>query len=107
MPNSTSLQTIADDLASISGPEHLRVDEHTFNIAPANTEEVAAVLRYANRNSITVAPCGGGTQQSWGNPIQPSLILHMHRLNTLREHTWQDMTCIVQAGCTWTSMEQS
>ncbi|MCU1248986.1 MAG: FAD-binding oxidoreductase, partial [Edaphobacter sp.] len=107
MSHSTSLQNLADDLAAISGPEQLRVDESTFSIAPANTEEIAAVLRYANRNSITIAPYGGGTKQSWGNPIHPSLILHTHRLNTVREHTWQDMTCIVQAGCVWSSMQQS
>ena len=107
MSNSTSSQTVADDLAAISGPEHLRVDEHTFNIAPANTEEVAAVLRYANRNGITVAGRGGGTKQGWSSPAQPSLILHTHRFNTVREHTWQDMTCIVQAGCPWASMQTS
>jgi glycolate oxidase FAD binding subunit len=106
MSDSTSLQTFADDLAAISGPGHLRVDENAFSIAPANTEEIAAVLRYANRNGITIAPYGGGTKQSWGNPIHPSLILHTHRLNTVREHTWQDMTCIVQAGCVWSSMQQ-
>jgi glycolate oxidase FAD binding subunit len=107
MSDLTSLQTFADDLAAISGSEHLRVDENTFSIAPANTEQVAAVLRYANRNSIAVAPWGGGTKQSWGNPIHPSLILHTHRLDTVREHTWQDMTCIVQAGCVWSSMQSS
>jgi glycolate oxidase FAD binding subunit len=107
MSDLTSLQTFADDLAAISGSEHLRVDESTFSIAPANTEQIAAVLRYANRNSIAVAPWGGGTKQSWGNPIHPSLILHTHRLDTVREHTWQDMTCIVQAGCVWTSMQAS
>jgi glycolate oxidase FAD binding subunit len=107
MPNSISLQTFADDLAAISGHQHLRVDENTFSIAPANTEEVAAVLRYANTNGISVAPWGGGTKQSWGNSINPSLILHTHRLNTVREHTWQDMTCIVQAGCVWSSLQAS
>jgi glycolate dehydrogenase FAD-binding subunit len=107
MPDSTSLQNLADDLAAISGPEHLRVDENTFSIAPANTDEIAAVLRYANRNSITIAPYGGGTKQGWGNPIHPSVILHTHRLNTVREHTWQDMTCIVQAGCIWSSLQAS
>jgi glycolate oxidase FAD binding subunit len=107
MSDSTSLQTFADDLAAISGPEHLRVDENTFSIAPASTEEIAAVLRYANKNSITVAPYGGGTKQNWGSLIHPSLILHTHRLGAVREHTWQDMTCIVQAGCTWSSMQQS
>jgi glycolate oxidase FAD binding subunit len=29
----------------------------------------------------------------------------MHRLNVLREHTWQDMTCTVDAGCTWAAMQ--
>ena len=106
MPDS-SLQTFADDLAAISGPEHLRVDENTFSIAPASTEEVAAMLRYANKNSIAVAPYGGGTKQGWGNPIHPSLNLHMHRIDAVREHTWQDMTCTVQAGCTWSSMQSS
>src|SRR5580700_10003662 len=105
MSDLTSLQTFADDLAAISGSEHLRVDESTVSIAPASTKEIAAVLRYANRNSITVAPYGGGTKQSWGSPINPSLILHTHRLGTVREHTWQDMTCIVEAGCTWSSLQ--
>jgi glycolate oxidase FAD binding subunit len=105
MPNSTPLQSFADDLTAISGPEYFSVDENTFSIAPAGTEEIAAVLRCANRNSITVAPYGGGTKQSWGNRIHPSLILHTHRLSTVREHTWQDMTCIVEAGCTWSSMQ--
>jgi glycolate oxidase FAD binding subunit len=107
MPNSTSLQTFADDLAAISGPEHLRIDGNTFSIAPADTAEIAAVLRYANRNGISFVPWGGGTKQSWGNSINPSLILHTHRLNTVREHTWQDMTCIVQAGCVWSSLQAS
>ncbi len=102
-----SLQTFADELAAISGPEHVRVDESTVSIAPASTKEIAAVLRYANRNSIALAPCGGGTKQNWGNPIHPSLNLHMHRIDAVREHTWQDMTCTVQAGCTWSSMQSS
>src|SRR5216683_1065062 len=107
MSDSTSLQTFANDLATISGPEHFRVDENIFRIAPASTEEIAAVLRYANRNSITIAPYGGGTKQSWGSPINPSLILHTHRLGSVREHTWQDMTCTVEAGCIWSSMQGS
>jgi glycolate oxidase FAD binding subunit len=26
-------------------------------------------------------------------------------MNTLREHPWQDMTCTVEAGCTWAAMQ--
>ena len=29
----------------------------------------------------------------------------MHRMNMLREHTWQDMTCTVEAGCNWSTMQ--
>src|SRR5260370_18725770 len=105
MSDSTSLQTFADDLAAISGPEHFRVDENIFRIAPASTEEIAAVLRYANRNSIIVAPYGGGTKQSCGNPINPSLILPTPRLGSIREHTWQDMAFTCEAGCIWASIQ--
>jgi glycolate oxidase FAD binding subunit len=105
MANTTNLQTFADDLAAITGPEHLRIEGGIFIIAPANTEEMAAIVRHANKSRITITPYGGGTKQGWGNPIQPALLLHTNRLNSVREHTWQDMTCTVEAGCTWSSMQ--
>jgi glycolate oxidase FAD binding subunit len=105
MAHSTNLQTFADELAAITGPEHLRIEDGVYTIAPANTEEIAAILRHANQNNITIALYGGGTKQSWDNPIQPALIVHTNRLNSIREHTWQDMTCTVEAGCTWSSMQ--
>ena len=105
MPNSTRLQSFADDVAAISGSDNLRVEDGVLSVAPANTEEVAAILRRANKDNISVAPYGGGTKQSWGNPIEPSLILHTSRLGAVREHTWQDMTCTVEAGCVWSSMQ--
>ncbi len=74
-------------------------------VAPANSEEVAAVLRLAQENHLAVVPYGGGTKQGWGYPVAPALVLEMHRLNMLREHTWQDMTCTVEAGCTWSAMQ--
>ena len=107
VPEPTSLQRIADDLAEITGPEHLRLGEGCLSISPANTEEIAAILRYANRSGIAVAPHGGGTKQSWGNAIQAPLILRTHRLNKPREHTWEDMTCTVEAGCAWSNMQSS
>ena len=48
---------------------------------------------------------GGGTKQGWGYPVAPALVLEMQRLNVLREHTWQDMTCTVEAGCTWAALQ--
>jgi glycolate oxidase FAD binding subunit len=99
------MQDISAPLAAITGLEHLRMLGGAIAVAPANSEEVAAVLRVAHENGCAVAGYGGGTKQGWGYPVQPKLVLEMHRLNLLREHTWQDMTCTVEAGCTWSSMQ--
>ena len=94
-------------MAAITGPEHLLALDSAIAVAPANTEEVAAILRFAQENQLAVVPWGGGTKQGWGYPVTPALVLEMHRLNTLREHTWQDMTCTVEAGCTWSSLQSA
>ena len=92
-------------LAAVIGAEHLLSSGGTIFVAPGNTEEVAAVLRLANENGCSVVSWGGGTKQGWGYPVAPALVLETHRLNVLREHTWQDMTCSVEAGCSWASLQ--
>ncbi len=99
--------TITASLAAITGPEHLRTLGGATAVAPGNTEEVAAILRFAQENHFAVVPWGGGTKQGWGYPVAPAVILETHRLNAIREHTWQDMTCTVEAGCTWASLQSA
>jgi glycolate oxidase FAD binding subunit len=99
------MQDFSGPLAAIVGPEYVRGLGEAVAVAPGNTEEIAAVLRLAQENHLAVVECGGGTKQGWGYPVTPALVLEMHRLNTLREHTWQDMTCSVEAGCTWAALE--
>ena len=98
-------QDMTAPLAAVIGAEHLLSSGGTIFVAPGNTEEVAAVLRLANENGCSVGAWGGGTKQGWGYPVAPALVLEMHRLNVLREHTWQDMTCSVEAGCSWASLQ--
>src|SRR5581483_2200314 len=33
------------------------------------------------------------------------ILLSLERMHRLREHTWEDMTCSVEAGCTWAAMQ--
>ena len=94
-------------LAEITGPEHLRLLGNAVAVAPGNSEEVAAILRFANAQGCAVVPWGGGTKQGWGNAVAPAIVLEMHRLDKVREHTWQDMTCTVEAGCTWFQMQSA
>ena len=94
-------------LEAITGVQHVGLKGGAITVAPSNTDEVAAVLRFAQENRLTVAPYGGGTKQGWGYRVEPALLLEIHRLNLLREHTWQDMTCTVEAGCTWSGLQSA
>jgi glycolate oxidase FAD binding subunit len=75
-------------------------------LSPANTEEVAAVLRAANAESHTVEPTGGRTKLTWGSRVTPRLQLSTTRLTGIREHIWQDMTATVAAGTPWSTMQR-
>src|SRR5271155_4990808 len=103
----TNSQTITASLAAITGVDHLLALDSATHVAPANTEEVAAILRFAHENRLAVVPWGGGTKQGWGYPVTPAVLLETHRLNVIREHSWQDMTCTVEAGCTWASLQSA
>jgi len=96
---------VPKSLAAIVGPAHVAIADGAIAVAPANSGEAAAVLRYIDENGLSVSPVGGGTKLGWGNAVHPKILLHTHRMNALLEHTWQDMTCTVQAGCTWSSMQ--
>jgi glycolate oxidase FAD binding subunit len=92
-------------LAAIVGAEYSIVRGETIAAAPADVRQVAEVLRFANANGLTVMPSGSGTKLGWGNPVAPDIELSMKRICQLREHAWQDMTCTVEAGCSWAAMQ--
>jgi glycolate oxidase FAD binding subunit len=95
-------------LAAMVGKEHTRLrgeTAQTIEVAPGDIQQVAEILRFAHANALSVMPRGGGTKLGWGNTFTADIELSMTRLNQLREHAWQDMTCTVQAGCSWTAMQ--
>lgn len=97
-------------LAAMVGEEHTRLrgeTAQTIEVAPGDIQQVAEVLRFAHANSLSVMPSGGGTKLGWGNTLTADIELSMKRLNQLREHAWQDMTCTVQAGSSWTAMQDA
>ena len=97
-------------LAAIVGEEHTRLrgeTAQTIEVAPGDMQQVAEMLRFAHANALSVMPSGGGTKLGWGNTLTADIELSMKRLNQLREHAWQDMTCTVQAGCSWTAMQDA
>ena len=103
----TTTTNIAEALTAITSPEHVRINEDTIEVSPANTQQISEILRYANENHLTVSPIGGGTKQTLGNSINTNIHLSLTRLNQVIEHPWQDLTCTVQAGCTWATLQQT
>lgn len=92
-------------LAAIVGAEHARLEGETVTAAPANAREISECLRFADQNGLTVSATGAGTKLRWGNAVTPRIRLSLHRMSALREHSWQDMTCTVEAGCSWNALE--
>ena len=102
----TTATNITESLTAITGPEHVRPGD-PITVSPANTQQISETLNYANENHLTVSPIGGGTKQSWGNPTKTNIHLSLSRLNQVIEHPWQDLTCTVQAGCTWSMLQET
>ncbi|WP_263384356.1 FAD-binding oxidoreductase [Granulicella arctica] len=94
-----------EDFASIVGLDHAFERDGKLYLSPANTEEIAAVLRLANSEGIVVHPMGSGTKSAWSDAPRSGIVLRTSRLNAVLDHTWQDMTCSVQTGCTWAAMQ--
>jgi glycolate oxidase FAD binding subunit len=92
-------------LAALTGTEHVGVTGETIAVAASDAEQIAKILRFADSNGIAVTTRGSGTKQAWGNAVEAGIRLDVGRMNELREHPWQDMTCTVDAGCTWSVMQ--
>jgi glycolate oxidase FAD binding subunit len=75
---------------------------------PSTAEQVAAVLRWANENSVAVAARGNGTKTGWGAPPRAvDVVVSMRKMNRVIEHAWGDMTATVEPGCTVADLQRT
>jgi FAD/FMN-containing dehydrogenases len=92
-------------LSVIVGAKNTSAANETISVAPADAAQISAILSFARGNGIAVTPHGSSTKSNWGYAVDAHIRLDLRRLNKLREHAWQDMTCTVEAGCTWAAMQ--
>lgn len=102
---SSTLEQSYAHLASLLGQENARLQGNAIVAAPGDAAQIAEILRWAQANHVAVIPTGGGTKLDWGNPVAAGIRLSLERLHRVREHAWQDMTCTVEAGCSWSAMQ--
>ena len=76
-------------------------------VKPANRREAAQVLGWASSEGSKVAPWGGGTQVSLGNPPEElHLVLDLSRLDHVVDFQPADLTVTVEAGITLESLQR-
>lgn len=69
---------------------------------PRNTQEVAKIIKIANKTSTPVVPQGGNTGTAGGSIPDKSgnsIVLSLERMNKIREISLSAMTTTVEAGC--------
>lgn len=106
-----------DALKDIVGEEHIQVLEERehplgnhapYVVYPHSEQEIASILKLANKQSLKVIPMGGGTKRGLGG-VEPSgdLILSLQRLKGIIEHSVGDMVVTVRPGTTMKELSAS
>jgi glycolate oxidase FAD binding subunit len=68
-------------------------------VRPSSVAEVAAVLRAAAADGLSVVPVGGGTKTSWAAPpASCDLLLDTSGLDRVVEHVAGDLVVVAEAG---------
>ena len=74
---------------------------------PANTSEVAAVVRWAGRRRLPVIAYGGGSGVSGGTvPVHGGLIVDLKRLDKIEQIQDSQLLAVVQAGILVSDLEE-
>ncbi len=106
---------ILDELCSIVGPRNVLTTKedvfcYSFDpsavkampdavVFPGSTEEVAGVLKIANRERIPIVPRGGGSNLCGGVvPTRGGIVLPTQRMNRITEIDRRNLTATVQPG---------
>jgi glycolate oxidase FAD binding subunit len=91
---------VIEDPAKLE-PNHILGVVPAIAVEPASAEEIAAVLRFANENNLSVVPAGGFTQQQAGSvPESIDVLLNTSRLTEIEHYDPGDLTVGVGAGYT-------
>jgi glycolate oxidase len=81
----------------VAGAEHAHLPEAV--VKPLTAEEVAAVVKLANRRRIPVTPRGAGSGLSGGAvPVYGGIVLSLERMNHILEVDQENMMAVVEPG---------
>lgn len=91
--------TSAEDMATYAYDATPATVQPAAVVLPANTQEVADVIRLANRQRIPIIPRGSGTNLSGGSvPVPGGIVLTLLRLDRILEIDEGNLTATAQSG---------
>jgi len=100
--DATAREAIASACADVRGPqEDDAVDGVPPGVVarPADTDQVAEVMRAAAAHRLSVVPRGRGTKMSWGTaPMSADVLLDLSALDQVLDHAAGDLIVAAQAG---------
>ena len=106
----TAREAVASACADVRDPEPA---DHVDGVVPglvarpADTDQVAEVLRAAAAHGLTVVPRGRGTKLSWGlPPTSADVLLDVSALDRVVEHAAGDLIVVTQAGTRLADLQQ-
>ena len=113
-----STEQLAERLSTTLGAEAITADisqraEYTIDgvtpaliCTPATADQMAAAVKICCESSAAIAPCGGRTAMSLGNPLRTyDVAIKTTRLNRLIEHDHANLTATVQSGMTLNALQ--
>ena len=71
-------------------------------VLPETTDQVSAILSYADKHDIVVVPQGGNTGFMGGatpDDVSHNIVLSLRRMNKIRAIDSQNMSMTIEAGC--------
>lgn len=76
-------------------------------LRPANTAEVAALMRLANETATPIVPVGGNTGLNGGTHATGAALLSLERMNRIREIRAEARVALVEAGVVLERLHQA
>ena len=109
MENGTEkIDRLQEELSKCIGPEWVSRQDTSLILKPRTEKEVAAILQTANRTATPVRPKGGGT--GWWSSTRPpanGILLSLIRMNEVLMIDEEVMTVTVEAGITFSKLEDA
>jgi FAD/FMN-containing dehydrogenase len=105
-----ALTALADIDPHLSEPRGLYEGESPLVLRPADTAEVAAILRLANETGTAIVPQGGNTGLVGGQSPRPGkgeVVVSLARLNKIRSLDAVGQTMVAEAGVVLANAQQA